>query len=81
MTPEEVVRSLVEAVNSGNAGKVGEWMTPDHVLIDSDGTATNGREAMPDAWRALVNGEKVAVRQVYVNVERLLEIMERLEML
>jgi ketosteroid isomerase-like protein len=133
MTPEEVVIAFVEAVNSGNADKVGEWMTPDHVFIDSDGTGTNGREAMldgwhayftlvpdyrivvgerfargdtvvllgtatgtiqhdgelkpenrwsaPAAWRAVVKGEKVAVWQVYVNVEPMLEIMERLEML
>ncbi len=133
MTPEEVVNAFVEAVNSGSAENLAAWMTPDHVFVDSDGTGTNGREAMldgwrayftlvpdyrivvaerfsrgdtvvllgtatgtiqhdgvlkpenrwsvPAAWRAVVKGEKVAVWQLYVNVEPMVEIMERLEML
>jgi len=133
MTPEEVVNAFVEAVNSGKTEHLAAWMTPDHVFVDSDGTGTNGREAMldgwrayftlvpdyrivvaerfsrgdtvvllgtatgtiqhegelkpenrwsvPAAWRAVVKGEKVAVWQLYVNVEPMVEIMERLEML
>jgi ketosteroid isomerase-like protein len=53
MTPEEVVNGFVEAINSGKADKVGEWMTPDHVFIDSDGTGTNGRELMVEIMERL----------------------------
>ena len=55
--PEGVVgqriTSVVETINSGKADKVGEWMTPDHVFIDSDGTGTNGREPMVEIMERL----------------------------
>jgi hypothetical protein len=38
------------------------------------------RWAVPAAWRVVVDGDKVAVWQLYVNVEPMLEIMKRLGM-
>ena len=36
------------------------------------------RWSVPAAWRAVIDGDKVAVWQVYVNVEPMLAIMRRL---
>ena len=36
---------------------------------------------VPAAWRVVVEGDKVAVWQVYVNPERMVEILNRLNAL
>jgi ketosteroid isomerase-like protein len=52
MTPAEIVLNFFDCVNRRDAGKLADWMTEDHVFIDSLGRAVQGREAMRSGWRA-----------------------------
>jgi ketosteroid isomerase-like protein len=130
MTPEEVARAFVDAINSGSVETLSELMTPNHVFIDSDGSEIAGQDSMregwanylamvpdykiavertlvrgdivvflgiasgtfvqegtlkpenhwtvPAAWRAVVENDKIAVWQLYVNPEPMRQIMERM---
>jgi len=51
MDPVETVLHFLEGINQRDADKLAEWMTEDHVFIDSLGNAVRGREQMRSGWR------------------------------
>jgi len=51
MTPEEVARSFVDAINSQRLDRLTELMTDDHVFIDSDGSEVSGRQRIREGWK------------------------------
>jgi ketosteroid isomerase-like protein len=131
MSALETAKAFVEAINSCDADRLAEWMTEDHIFVDSDGQKYPGRERMrngwrdyfsmvpdykieiiesfeqdhmvvflgnaegtfseggklekqnhwkvPAAWRAVVEGRKVALWQVYVNPEPMNKIVLRIK--
>ena len=50
MTPIEVARVFVEAINSGDADRLADLMTEDHTFVDSDGSEHSGRYDMRRGW-------------------------------
>lgn len=46
------VAELVARINRHDVGALIEWMTDDHLFIDSLGRAIRGRESMRGAWEA-----------------------------
>ena len=50
MTPQEVTRQFVTAINAHDVEGLTSLMTPDHRFIDSLGTVVEGREAMREGW-------------------------------
>ena len=51
MTPVETVLAFLDAINSDDADKVAEWITEDHVFIDTLGNSLQGREKMRAGFR------------------------------
>ena len=131
MTATDVAYAFVKAINSGDADRLSELMTENHVFVDSDGSEHAGRDEMrrgwkgyfamvpdfrievkdtfcrgetvvllgfahgtfiqdgalkpenrwmvPAAWRVVVEGDRVAIWQLYVNPTPMLEIVKRIE--
>jgi ketosteroid isomerase-like protein len=50
MTPQEVTRQFVTAINAHDVEGLTSLMTSDHRFIDSLGTVVEGREAMREGW-------------------------------
>ena len=50
-SPVETVRHFMDCINQRDADRLAEWMTEDHVFIDSLGQTVCGREAMRAGWR------------------------------
>jgi len=51
MTPIDVARAFIAAINAHDLAALAALMAPDHVFVDAlDGRVT-GREAMAEAWR------------------------------
>jgi len=50
MTPTEVVREFIDAINEHHIDKMVSMMTPDHTFVDSLGKVIPSRRAMRDAW-------------------------------
>src|ERR1700674_3461237 len=46
------VAELVARINCHDVGALVEWMTDDHLFVDSLGRAMHGRESMRGAWEA-----------------------------
>ena len=51
MTPIEIVLTFMDRINQRDPNKLAEWMTEDHVFIDSLGQAVRGRAAMRKGWQ------------------------------
>jgi ketosteroid isomerase-like protein len=51
MTPEEVSRAFVAAINSHDIEALGALMTDDHVFVDGLGARMTGRSSMVAGWR------------------------------
>jgi hypothetical protein len=51
MTPLEVAEAFVAAINSGEVHRLVCLMTPDHMVVDADGSEHVGRERMNEGWR------------------------------
>src|SRR5579863_6464983 len=50
MTPIEIVRQFVAAINAHDVDAIVECMAPEHSFVDSLGNRINGT-AMPTGWR------------------------------
>lgn len=50
MTPIEVARAFVEAINSGDPDRLAGLMTEHHTFVDADGGEHSGREEMRRGW-------------------------------
>jgi ketosteroid isomerase-like protein len=50
-SPVETVRHFMDCINQRDADRLAEWMTEDHVFIDSLGQTVCGRERMRAGWR------------------------------
>jgi len=76
MTPVETVLRFLDRINQHDADALADWMTEDHVFVDSLGQTVRGREKMRAGWRGyyafcpdywvsheeiLANGNHVAV--------------------
>ncbi len=44
------VLDFVDAVNTGDVARICDFMTEDHLFVDSDGTEVRGRERMRQGW-------------------------------
>ncbi|HXY24189.1 MAG TPA: nuclear transport factor 2 family protein [Candidatus Acidoferrum sp.] len=51
MSPIETVLDFLDRINKGDADKLAELMTEDHVFSDSLGNTLRGREKIRAAWR------------------------------
>lgn len=73
MTAEEVAESFVEAINSGEIGRMVGLMTLNHVFIDADGTEHVGRDRVESGWQeyfAMVPDFRIEVLERYSNGDR-----------
>jgi ketosteroid isomerase-like protein len=53
MEPFDILNAAIrfnEKINQQDLEGLAELMTDDHVFIDSEGTATQGKQAMKDGW-------------------------------
>jgi ketosteroid isomerase-like protein len=50
MTTREVAQAFVDAINSHSVGAISEFISDDHVFVDSLGATVRGREAIRNAW-------------------------------
>jgi ketosteroid isomerase-like protein len=69
MSAERIVTGFVEAINAGDVARLAALMTEEHVFIDSDGSATVGRDAVAQAWSRyleLMQGYRVTVRESFI---------------
>ena len=48
---ENTVLGFLDCINQHDADKLAEFMTDDHVFIDSLGQSVSGREKMRNGWR------------------------------
>lgn len=55
MTPKEVTRQFVTAINAHDVEGLTSLMTSGHRFIDSLGTVVEGREAMREGWTFYVS--------------------------
>ena len=51
MTPLEVAKQFVSAINTHDVTRIASLMTSDHRFIDSLGAVVEGREAMRAGWK------------------------------
>jgi ketosteroid isomerase-like protein len=51
-SPVDTVLEFLRCINQHDADKLAEYMTEDHVFIDSLGQPIGGREKMRSGWRA-----------------------------
>jgi len=68
MTPEEIARGETVVLLGTATGT----FQHEGILV------AENRWSVQAAWRAVVEGDRVAVWQLYVNVQPMLEIMKRL---
>jgi uncharacterized protein (TIGR02246 family) len=75
LKPREIVEAFVEAINSGDAEKLGDLMTEDHVFIDADGSRHPGRGEMIAGWNkyyAMVPDFHIEVAEIYARGNRVM---------
>jgi uncharacterized protein (TIGR02246 family) len=73
MTSEEVAKSFVAAINTGDPERVSELMTEDHIFVDADGTEYSGRDRMREGWReyfSMVPDFRIEIGEVYSRGDR-----------
>lgn len=68
MTPEEVVRSFVAAINDHKLETLASLMTEDHVFVDGLGASVAGRSAMVAGWGAYFD----TVPDCWIRIDRLI---------
>ena len=67
-TARERVLEFIDAINAGDARRIGGLITEDHLFIDSDGTETRGWREMRQAWHqyfAMMPGYRIHVRETF----------------
>jgi ketosteroid isomerase-like protein len=68
MTPEEVARAFVSAINNHDLEYLASLMTDDHTFEDGLGHRTIGRNAMIAAWR----GYFTMVPDYWIHIDRVI---------
>jgi hypothetical protein len=64
------VLGFVDAINAGDARKIGDLITEDHLFIDSDGSETRGWREMRQAWHqyfGMMPDYRIQVREIFCN--------------
>jgi len=69
MNPLLIALVFIEAINAGDAERLSELTTDDHLFIDSDGSEVRGREKMQNGWKAyfsMVPDYRIDVEDTFV---------------
>jgi len=67
-TARERVLEFIDAINAGDARKIGDLITEDHLFIDSDGTETRGWREMRQAWHqyfVMMPDYRIQIREAF----------------